>query len=127
MDDTSNVKLTIILNDPDLDDEEKSEQAQRLLQELRELDEVEVAEPVFDSQAPLGTKAFGGFIAGILMAEVSPVNIKRLFSFLSERLGNKPLKLKVKATDGRELEIEASSKEEFEYIKKQAEEWLKQQ
>ena len=61
------------------------------------------------------------------MAEVSPTNLKKLFGFLSDRFANKPMKLKVKATDGRELEIEASSKEEFEYIKQQAEEFINKQ
>ncbi len=44
MTNASNVKLIIGFNDPDLDDEEKNEQAQKLLQEIRELDEIEVAE-----------------------------------------------------------------------------------
>lgn len=127
MTDVLNVKLIIGFNDPDLDDEEKNEQAQKLLQEIRELDEIEVAELLPDPNPPAGNKAFGGILAGFLMAEVSPANLKKLFGFLSDRFGNKPMKLKVKATDGRELEIEASSKEEFEYIKQQAEEFINKQ
>ncbi|BAZ13957.1 hypothetical protein NIES4071_57970 [Calothrix sp. NIES-4071] len=127
MADVSNVKLIIGFNDPDLDDEEKNEQAQRLLQEIRELDEVEAAEPLLDPNPPAGNKSFGGILAGFLMAEVSPANLKKLFGFVSDRLGNKPMKLKIKAADGRELEIEASSKEEFEYIKQQAEEFINKQ
>jgi hypothetical protein len=33
--------------------------------------------------------------------------------FVGDRLGNKPIKIKVKLADGREMEIEASSREEL--------------
>ena len=36
----SNIKLTIAFNDPDLDPEELDEQAQRLMAELKQMDEV---------------------------------------------------------------------------------------
>jgi hypothetical protein len=43
------------------------------------------------------------------MAEMSVANFKKLGGFLGDRLGNKPVKLKVKAPDDRELELAASS------------------
>jgi hypothetical protein len=36
----NNIKFTIAFNDPDLDSEERDEQAQRLMTELKQMDEV---------------------------------------------------------------------------------------
>jgi hypothetical protein len=63
---------------------------------------------------------------GLLTAEVNPANIKALFQFLGDRIGGKPIKLNLKAPDGRELSIEASSQAEFDYAYQKAQEFLKQ-
>ncbi|PAX52682.1 hypothetical protein [Brunnivagina elsteri] len=114
----SKLQLIIDFNDFDLDDDGKDE----LRQELEELAGI-------DTEPPIGRKgkAIGSILTGILMAEVNPANLTKLFTFLSDRLGNKPIKLKLKTPDGRELEIEASSKEEIEYAIAQAEKFIKQQ
>ena len=119
------VKLTINLNDSDLDAEETDAAVQNLMAQMRELDEIETVDRVFDPNPPAGNKAIGGFLVGLLMTEVSVANFKKLGAFLSDRLGNKPVKLKVKAPDGRELELEASSREEFDYAYAKAQEFLK--
>jgi hypothetical protein len=121
----SNVKLTIAFNDPDLDMEELDEEVQRLLVQMKELDEVEEVNRVLDPNPPEGNKAIGGFIVGLLLTEVSKENFKKLMGFLGDRLGNKPIKLKVKAPDGRELELEASSQEEFDFAYQKAQAFLK--
>ena len=120
-----NVTLTIDLNDPDLDAEETDEAIQNLLAQMRELDEIEAVDRVFDPNPPAGNKAIGGFVVGLLMAEVSVANFKKLGAFLGDRLGNKPIKLKVKAPDGREMELEASSQAEFDYAYQKAQAFLK--
>ena len=56
----SNIKLTIVFNDPELDADDRDEQAQRLLGELRQLDEVETVDRVLDPNPPEGNKAIGG-------------------------------------------------------------------
>jgi hypothetical protein len=114
----SNLQLIIDFNDFDLDDDGKDE----LRQELEAFEGVETVKP-----APIGHKAIGSILTGILMAEVNPANLAKLFTFLSDRLGNKPIKLRLKTPDGRELEVEASSKEEIEYAIAQAEKFIKQQ
>jgi hypothetical protein len=117
-----NLQLMIDFNDFDLDDEE----VQNLRQELQELEGIETLEPVVDLKPSIKTRAIGSILTGILMTEVNPANLAKLFAFLSDRLGNKPIKLKLKTPDGRELEVEASSKEEIEYAIAQAEKFIKQ-
>jgi hypothetical protein len=120
-----NVTLTIDLNSPDRDAEEANEAVQTLLAQMQDLAEIESVAPVPDLNPPAGNKAAGGWLVGLLMAEVSVANFKKLGAFLGDRLGNKPLKLKVKAPDGRELELEASSQQEFEFVYQKAQDFLK--
>ena len=122
---SSNITLTIAFTDPELDGEELEAQAQNLLIQLKDLDEVEAVNRVLDPNPPAGNKTVGGFLVGLLMTEVSVANFKKLGAFLGDRLGNKPVKLKVKAPDGRELELEASSREEFDYAYEKAQAFLK--
>ena len=119
------VTLTIAFNDPELDSEELEAQAQNLLAQMRDLDEIETVDRVLDPNPPEGNKAIGGMLVGLLMAEVSVANFKKLGGFLGDRLGNKPIKLKVKAPDGRELELEASSPQEFDHAYAKAQDFLK--
>lgn len=121
----SNIEITIALVDTSLSDEELQEEVENLLPQIKEVDGVEDANLVPVEQAPKDSKALGGFLLGLLQAEVSITNIKALFGFLGDRLGGKPIKLTVKASDGRELNIEASSQAEFELAYQKAQEFLK--
>lgn len=122
---TSNIQVTISLQEAGLDEQELQAEVENLLPQITEVDGVEQAGLVPVEEAPQGSKALGGFLVGILMAEVNPANIKALFGFLSDRLGGKPIKLNVKASDGRELNIEASSQAEFDLAYQKAQEFLK--
>lgn len=97
MTDSSNITLTIAFTDPELDNEELETQAQNLLAQMRDLDEVETVDRVHDPNPPAGNKAIGGILVGLLTAEVSAANFKKLCGFLSDRLGNKPIELEVEA------------------------------
>ncbi|ALF55775.1 sugar ABC transporter permease [Nostoc piscinale CENA21] len=121
---TSNVQVTVSLTELGLDDEELQAQVQNLLPQLREVDGVEDADLVAVTDVPEGSKALGGFLLGFLNAEVNPKNLKALFGFLGDRFGNKPIKIMVKAPDGRELNIEASSREEFNFAYQKAQDFL---
>ncbi len=127
MTEPANLQLIIDFNDFDLDDDEKDEQVRNLQRELEEFEGIETVKPEADLNPSIGHKAIGSIITGILMAEVNPANLAKLFAFLSDRLGNKPIKLRLKTPDGRELEVEASSKEEIEYAIAQAEKFINQQ
>jgi hypothetical protein len=120
----SNVQVTISLSDPNLDDEELQEEVEKLLPQLEDVDGVEDTKLVQVEKAPQGSKALGGFLLGMLTAEVKPANIKALFGFLNDRFGGKPIKLDIEAPDGRKLSIEASSQAEFDYAYQKAQEFL---
>lgn len=107
----SNIQLTIALVNPDLDPEEQEQETRNLLREIRDLD-VESAELVAVNQTPQGAKSVGGFLLGVLQAEVSVANFKRLLGFLSDRLGNKPIELEVEA-NGKKLKVKAHSQQEL--------------
>jgi hypothetical protein len=121
---TSNVQVTISLAELGLDDEKLQTEVENLLPQLREVDGVEDADLVAVENAPKGTKSISGFVWGLLTAQVKAANIKTLFKFLSDRFGNKPIKIGVKAPDGRELNVEASSREEFEFALQKAQNFL---
>jgi hypothetical protein len=106
------IKLHIIFNDPDLDAEEREGEVQKLLHELKQLDEVEEADRILDPNPPEGNKALGGFLVGMLMAQVNPANIWKFFGFLRDRLSAKSIELQVEA-NGKKLHLKASSRAEF--------------
>lgn len=111
-----NVKLTIAFSDPDLDSEEREAQVQNLLPQMRDwmrdLDEAGTVDRVLDSNPPEGNKAIGGMLVGLLMAEVSVANFKKLGAFLGDRLGGKVIELEVEA-NGKKLKVKANSREEL--------------
>ena len=123
MNDQSSIKLTIAFDDPDLEPEERDEQAQRFLAELKQVDEVESVERLLDPNPPEGNKSLGGFLVGMLLAEVNPVNGKKLLGFLGDRLGGKPIELSVEA-NGRKLTVKAHSREELEMAIKAAQDFI---
>ena len=106
------VTLTIAFNDPELDSEELEAQAQNLLAQMRDLDEIETVDRVLDPNPPEGNKAIGGMLVGLLMAEVSVANFKKLGAFLGDRLGDKVIELEVEA-NGKKLKVKANSREEL--------------
>jgi hypothetical protein len=118
------VELTIAFTDPELSDEEREADAQLLRGQLADWEDVK-ADRVLDPHPPAGNKALGSFLFGLLTLEVSKANFQKLAAFLGQRLGNKPIKFKVKTPDGRELEVEASSKEELDYAIKKAQDFIK--
>ncbi len=119
----SSIKVMIAFNDPDLDTEEQEQEAQKLLNQLRELDEVEEVDRVLDPNPPEGNKALGGFLVGMLAAEVNVANVKNLMGFLGDRLGGKPIELSVEA-NGKKLTVKAHSREELEAAIKAAQDFI---
>jgi hypothetical protein len=118
-----NLKLTIEFNDPELDPEKRDEQAQFLIAELRDLDEIETVDRILDPSPPAGNKAVGGFLVGLLMAEVNTDNAKKLFGYLRDRLGGKSIEFTVEA-NGKKLSVKASSREELDYAIKAATDFI---
>ena len=120
----NSIKFTIAFNDPDLDAEEKDEQAQRLMTELKQIEEIDaVIGRVLDPKPPEGNKTGVGFLVGLLMAEVNVANAKKLMGFLGDRLGGKPIELSVEA-NGKKLSVKAHSREELEAAIKAAQDFI---
>lgn len=113
MADTSDVKLTITFTDPDLDAEEKDEEVQKLLAQMKDLDEVEAVDRVVNSNAPEGSKSVTGWVVAQLISFVKPENVKQVWGFLSDRLGNKTIEVEAEA-NGKKIKIKASSREELD-------------
>ncbi|KAM3089620.1 hypothetical protein ACKFKG_33305 [Phormidesmis sp. 146-35] len=106
------IELTITFQDPDASPEKQEKLTQTLLQQMRSLEDVNV-DRVTDPNPPEGSRAVGSFLWGLLKAEASVASLRTLFGFLGDRMGNKPIKIKAKFADGREVELEASSREEL--------------
>jgi hypothetical protein len=106
------IKLHIAFNDPDLDAEEREEEVQKLLHELKQLDEVDEVDRVLDPCPPEGNKALGGYLVGMLMAQVDPSNIIKFLGFLRDRLSGRIIELQVEA-NGKKLHLKAGSRAEF--------------
>ncbi|PSB18881.1 hypothetical protein C7B65_14020 [Phormidesmis priestleyi ULC007] len=118
-----NIKLTFNFNDPDLTPDERDEQAQQLIAELKDVDEVETVKRVLDPNPPEGNKALGAILVGLLTAQVNAGNAKRVFEFLSDRLGGKAIELEVEA-NGKKLKVKAQSREELEVAIKAAQDFV---
>jgi len=112
MTNASGVTLTIKFNDPELDSEERDEQAQRLMAELKQMDELESVSRVLDPAPPEGNKSIGGMLIGLLTAEISTQNAQSVMKFLGDRLGGKAIELSVEA-NGKKLTVKAHSREEL--------------
>jgi hypothetical protein len=119
MTDARTVQLTFAVNDPELDDEERQEIAQKLLRQLKQLDEVEKVGRAEDSNLEEGSRSVLATLVGVLTAEVSVENVKKVLGFVGDRIPNKPIIIKVKVGE-QEVEIEAKSRKELEEAEKVA-------
>jgi hypothetical protein len=108
----SNIQVTITLQDSNLEDEQLQAEVENLLEQLREINEVEYAELVTVESPPKGSKALGGFLLGVLTTEINSANIKALMGFLSERLLGKTIEMEVEA-NGKKLKVKASNQAEL--------------
>jgi hypothetical protein len=112
MEDTSVVVLTLALKEPGMEADEVDDLTRRLLREIRGLSEVDDATLVADTDVPVGSKAFGGVLLGMLQAQCSVAGIKALFAFLRDRLGNRAIEMELRHK-GKSLVIKAGGPQEF--------------
>lgn len=120
---TPNLKLTIAFTDPELEPAQRDEQAQLLIDELRDIEEIDTVDRILDPNPPAGNKSIGGYLVGLLMAEMKVDNAKKLFGYLKDRLGGKSIEFTVEA-NGKKLSVKASSREELDYAIKAATDFI---
>ncbi len=121
----ANICVNLELVDPTLDAEDLQSATRNLLKQVRAVDGVEEADLVAVTDVPDGAMALGGFVVGLLTAEVSADNLKKLGGFLKDRIVGKTLKMSVEAY-GKKIAIEGSSQVEFEYALQKANEQIAQ-
>ncbi|MBD2339609.1 hypothetical protein H6G64_21785 [Calothrix sp. FACHB-156] len=118
MADTSDIKLTITFIDPDLDEEEKDQEVERLLSQMKELDEVEEVNREAKIDVPVGSKSITGYVIGQVVALVKSESVKQVWGFLTDRLGNKPIEIELEFTkesgESKKVKVKASSRQELE-------------
>ena len=119
----SNVVVNLELVDSSLDAEDLQGLARNLLKQVRAVDGVEEANLVAVTDVPEGAMALGGFVVGLLTAEVSAANLQKLGGFLKDRIVGKTLKMSVEAY-GKKIAVEGSSQVEFEYALQKANEQI---
>ena len=117
MSDEGTIQFTFGLNEPELEDRQQLKFAQKLLRELRNLDEVEKANRTEDISPEAGSKPGFATLVGMLTAEVSLKNIKGFLFFLGDRLQDKPIKGSIKVGDN-QVEFEVKSREELAEFEK---------
>jgi len=116
--------IALTFQAPELNDEDLQAEVEKLLPQIREIDSVEQADLISVEPVPDGSKAGSGFVLGALklVADNSKI-IQALLGLSNALLGNKTLKMTVKASDGSEFSGEAKNRDELEYLLKQAEEF----
>ena len=117
------IALMITFTDPDLNAEELNDEVVRLLSDLNDRSDIDAVDRVRDPNPPDGNKSGGAFLVGVLMAEVSVANAKKVLGFLGDRLGNKPISFEVEG-NGKKLKVSASSREELEFAMQKAKEFI---
>jgi CHAT domain len=125
MTNNSNIKLTIAFNDPDLDSEERDVQSQRLMAELRDMDEVEAVDRVMDPNPPEGNKSLGGAVPGMLAAEIKPVNFDSVLELVGDRYAQKCVEIEIEVGD-RKIKVTATSQAELMAILPMMQQFLAQ-
>ncbi|MBD1848468.1 sugar ABC transporter permease [Leptolyngbya sp. FACHB-711] len=108
----------------ELDNEDLQAEVECLLPQLREVDGVEEVALIDVKLPPDGSKSGGGFVLGALKFVVNNSKIiQGLMGLSNALLGNKTLKMTVKAPDGSEFSGEAKNRDDLEYLLQQAEEF----
>jgi hypothetical protein len=115
--------LTISFTDPELTNAERDDEVVQLLEALNDRSDIDAVDRVRDPNPPEGNKSVGGFFVGMLMAEVSAANAKKVLGFLVNRLGDKPISFEVEG-NGKKLKVSASSREELEFAMQKAREFI---
>jgi len=117
------ITFTIAFTDPELRPEELDQEVVQLLEELSDRADLESVDRVRDLNPPDGNKSIGGFLVGVLTAQVSVANTKKVLGWLGDRLGNKPIAFEAEI-NGTKMKVSAYSKEEAAFAMQQIEAFI---
>ncbi len=119
-----NIQLTITLSDPQLEEEQLQTDTENTLSEIKKFDGVQKADLVPVETAEPGAKSIGGFLVGILTAEINAKNLKALVGYLGNNLYGKTIKIKAEG-NGRKLDIEVRNLEDLNKALAEVDNFLK--
>ncbi|MGB3513021.1 MAG: hypothetical protein WBA93_28175 [Microcoleaceae cyanobacterium] len=94
------------------------------MSEIKEFDGVQNVDLMPIEKAEPGAKSIGGFLVGILTAEINPKNLKALVRYLGDRLYGKTIKIKAEG-NGRKIDIEISRLEDLNKALTEVDNFLK--
>ncbi|GGA01412.1 hypothetical protein [Okeania sp. KiyG1] len=112
-----NIQLTITLSDPKLTPERLQTDTRNILSEIKKFNGVQNPDLIPIETAEPGAKSLGGFLLGILTAQINAKNLKALVGYLSNRLYGKTINIEIKIKEnGKEikLNIEGRNAEELD-------------
>lgn len=107
---TSDIQITLDLRNFCLDDEALEKLTESLRSKNFDLDELEDVR--YDPNLPKWSKALDAVLVGLLTAEMNTKNIKTLFGFSNNYLGNEPSTMEGEA-NGKKLKVQASSQQDL--------------
>ncbi len=119
-----NIQLTITLSDPQLEEEQLQTDTENMLSEIQEFDGVQKADLMPIEKAEPGSKSIGGFLVGILTAEINAKNLKALVGYLGNNLYGKTIKIKAEG-NGRKLDLEVRNLEDLNKALAEVDNFLK--
>jgi hypothetical protein len=115
------IEIVLAFADSGLDAEELQDSVQGIVPQLREVEGIDHAGLLTVEASPDGAKAGGGIVPGAIQFLVENSKILQGVGWVGDRLINgKTLKLKTKAANGSEMEVEAKSREDFDHAVQQA-------
>ncbi len=119
-----NIQLTIALSDSQLTDERLQTETEYILSEIKEFDGVQKADLMPIETAEPGSKSIGGFLIGIITAEINAKNLKALVGYLGDSLYGKTIKIKAEG-NGRKIDIQVSNLEDLNKVLTEVDNFLK--
>ncbi|NEP91444.1 MAG: hypothetical protein F6K18_34200, partial [Okeania sp. SIO2C2] len=91
--------------------------------EIKEFDGVQNVDLMPIEKAEPNAKSIGGFLVGILTAEINAKNLKALVGYLGDRLSGKTVKIKAEG-NGRKIDIEVVNLEDLKKVLAEVDDFL---
>lgn len=121
------VRMRVALQDPGLGDRKLHAEIEQVLPQLRKREGVQDVSLVAVKMAPevpigMTPRNIGGFLPGVLQAEVRLPYLMQTLDFLRDRLfENRMLEITIRTSDGRGFSSRVSNAEELDFMLQEAE------